>query len=645
MAIYPALIDARPAYLKGNGAPRSLLLTPMSTRTLLGCAYEHVVAATDEALTILTSFAVDPEYDARVRSAGALIDDVISIDDIDEMLDRLEPSDWLLVVDPRCFPMEGAGLRELVRESAESRGAHHLVAMERSRQGTKEYVQLDAQGQVRRIQRYYDGVTWLRTRAVVASLIPVSAAREVSNAALRDLTMLRKSLITGGVISRDIDLQTGVFDLNQEHGLLQLCEYYLSNLTSRTPPPEYDVPVPGVWVGPRCRVDSTARLYGPVILQEGVRVDKNATLIGPVLVGAGSQVRQNTLLAQCLVAPGVVVPKQTTSQRRVLCGENGSGPVPKNEPSPESLTDNLPEHFHVVSSNHSVRERDGKWRRKTYIAVKRVGEGVAALLGLIVLSPLMLLTAVVIKLTSRGPVFFYHEREGKDGKPFRCCKYRTMVSDAHRQQRALYRENAVDGPQFELHDDPRITWLGQRLRLTNIDELPQLFHVVLGQMSLIGPRPSPFRENQICIPWREARLAVRPGITGLWQLCRHDRSAGDFHQWIHYDMLYVRHLSVWLDLKIMLATLLTLAGRWTVPVTWLIPANRLRKAHERPVTRPPTLRSQHISRMGGRPDRDGKNWAVKTSGERDHASNDRPVSRRRTGADLERGDVSAKSAR
>ena len=112
--------------------------------------------------------------------------------------------------------------------------------------------------------------------------------------------------------------------------------------------------------------------------------------------------------------------------------------------------------------------------------------------------------------------------------------------------------------------------------MTNIDELPQLLNVLRGDMSLIGPRPSPFRENQICVPWRNARLSVRPGITGLWQVCRHDRSAGDFHQWIYFDMLYARHVSYWLDFRILAATFLTFAGRWSVPLHWMIPARKLR---------------------------------------------------------------------
>jgi len=523
-----------------------------------------------------------------------------------QMLGRLEPSDWLLIVDARYFPVEGADVRALVDKLALSRGARHLVALERSRQGTKEYVQLDGQGQVLRIQRYYEGVTWLQTRAVAASLVPVSAARDVPNAAFQDLATLRGALAIGGVVSRDIDLGTGVFDLNQEHGLLELCEHHTQDLVAAAPPPEYSVLVPGVWAGPRCTIHPTARLYGPVILQEDVCVEANVKLIGPTVIGRGSRVSRNTVLARCLVAPDTILPERTASQHRVLCGEDGDGTVLPVGPGRDAFAHRLREQLRVVVPKRSKSRLGGKWRRHTYVAVKRVVEGVVALLGLVLLSPLLLATAAAIKLTSRGPVFFYHEREGKDGKPFRCCKFRTMVADAHRQQRALYSQNAVDGPQFDLRDDPRITRVGRWLRLTNVDELPQLLHVVLGQMSLIGPRPSPFRENQICVPWREARLAVRPGITGLWQLCRCARSAGDFHQWIHYDMLYVRHLSFSLDLKILLATLLTLAGRWSVPVTRLIPVRKLRDPQERPAIKWPASRSRPVSRTGRRRERDVK---------------------------------------
>ena len=136
----------------------------------------------------------------------------------------------------------------------------------------------------------------------------------------------------------------------------------------------------------------------------------------------------------------------------------------------------------------------------------------------------------------------------------------------------MYKNSEVDGPQFKMRDDPRVTRLGRILRNTNIDELPQLFNVVLGDMSLVGPRPSPFRENQICVPWRRARLSVRPGITGLWQVCRdEDRLKGDFHEWIFYDVTYVRHFSIALDVKILVATVLTMGGRRSVALSRLLP--------------------------------------------------------------------------
>jgi lipopolysaccharide/colanic/teichoic acid biosynthesis glycosyltransferase len=149
-----------------------------------------------------------------------------------------------------------------------------------------------------------------------------------------------------------------------------------------------------------------------------------------------------------------------------------------------------------------------------------------------------------------------------------------MRVGAHAAQRDLAAANQVDGPQFKMRVDPRVTRVGKWLRKTNLDELPQLVNVALGHMSLVGPRPSPFRENQTCVPWRDARLSVRPGITGLWQVCRHDREAGDFHQWIYYDIQYIRHQSLLVDLKILLATLWTGGGRTHVPLSWIVSAAR-----------------------------------------------------------------------
>jgi lipopolysaccharide/colanic/teichoic acid biosynthesis glycosyltransferase len=141
-------------------------------------------------------------------------------------------------------------------------------------------------------------------------------------------------------------------------------------------------------------------------------------------------------------------------------------------------------------------------------------------------------------------------RQGLHGKEFYCLKFRTMLVGADKIQDKLRVFNQADGPQFKMMDDPRLSTVGKFLRDTYIDEIPQFFNVLFGQMSLVGPRPSPKSENTLCPPWHDARLSVRPGITGLWQVCRTRQPMKDFQEWIHYDIKYVRNLSLKLDLWI-----------------------------------------------------------------------------------------------
>ena len=175
---------------------------------------------------------------------------------------------------------------------------------------------------------------------------------------------------------------------------------------------------------------------------------------------------------------------------------------------------------------------------------------------LILLSPILLVTALAIMLTSRGPVFFVQERVGFRKRTFRLYKFRTMVPDAEQQLEKIEHLNEVSGPVFKIKNDPRVTRIGDFLRRTSIDELPQLLNVFKGDMSLVGPRPLPIRD---CRGFEEdqhrRRFSVPPGLTCLWQIC--GRSSVPFEQWMELDLQYIDNWSLWLDLKILL---------WTVPV-------------------------------------------------------------------------------
>ena len=207
---------------------------------------------------------------------------------------------------------------------------------------------------------------------------------------------------------------------------------------------------------------------------------------------------------------------------------------------------------------------------------KRALDVTVAALALLALSPLLLVVIAAVWLSRRARCSTATSGRGWADGCFAAGSSAPCASGAHAAQLDLKLLDKMDGPHFKLDRDPRVTRVGRMLRALNLDELPQLFNVLSGEMSLVGPRPSPFRENQVCIPWREARLSVRPGITGFWQVCRHDRSAGDFHQWIEYDLLYVQHMSFWLDLKILLATLFTLGGKAShIPSSWLVSSGRV----------------------------------------------------------------------
>lgn len=186
-------------------------------------------------------------------------------------------------------------------------------------------------------------------------------------------------------------------------------------------------------------------------------------------------------------------------------------------------------------------------------ALKRTFDLVLSIAGLIVLSPLLLVTAVAIKLNSRGPVIYRSVRPGMAGKPFFCLKFRTMREHADQIQDELEPLNELSGALFKIREDPRLTKVGRFLRRFSLDELPQLVNVVRGEMSLVGPRPLPMRDFDRLEDWHKKRYLVLPGITGLWQVS--GRSDLDFDDLVRLDFLYLERWSVMLDLSILLKTI------------------------------------------------------------------------------------------
>jgi len=209
-----------------------------------------------------------------------------------------------------------------------------------------------------------------------------------------------------------------------------------------------------------------------------------------------------------------------------------------------------------VEDSHLITHSSGMEKGWATV-VKRVLDFSVSLILLVVLAPLLLLTAVLIKLTSPGPVFFVQKRIGFNKRPFVIYKFRTMVMDAEQKLRDIEYLNEVSGPVFKIKNDPRLTPIGKFLRKTSIDELPQLFNVLSGDMSLVGPRPLQLRDYELFTEagedWQRCRFSVLPGITCLWQV--NGRSSLPFHRWMELDLQYVRSWSLWLDLQILAKTI------------------------------------------------------------------------------------------
>jgi len=278
---------------------------------------------------------------------------------------------------------------------------------------------------------------------------------------------------------------------------------------------------PGVWADSTVELPAGAKCVGPAWVGAGRQLDAKNTLIGPA----------------------------------VLWDEAGARPVASPVLFPNKVLVDLPS-FHRPTAAMTRRAK------RVHAVLKRSFDIVFSLIAIILTLPLYPFILLAIWLEDRAPIFFAHRRETRGGKEFPCLKFRSMYRDAEKMKQRLQEkgENQADGPQFFMENDVRVTKVGRFLRKTRLDELPQFFNVLMGHMSVVGPRPSPFKENQFCPAWREARLSVRPGITGLWQVNRTRIVGQDFQEWIKFDIEYVENESFSLDMLIILRTGLSFVG-------------------------------------------------------------------------------------
>ncbi|MCS7033205.1 MAG: sugar transferase [Phycisphaerae bacterium] len=293
------------------------------------------------------------------------------------------------------------------------------------------------------------------------------------------------------------------------------------------------------WKRPDATIDRAQRCDGESWRDPASTVSAEARLIGPVWIGAGRSLTPGTTV----IGPAVVWDD------------------PRHRPPVEEIE------WQSIEPTAPPQDIEPPAQNPIDLAFKRAFDIVFSLVALLLTVPFYPLIMLAIWLEDGRPFFYGHKRETVGPREFRCWKFRSMVNNSDELTRKLIAEgkNRGDGGRVDIppEEDPRLLKVGRFLRKYNIDELPQFWNVLIGEMSVVGPRPSPFRENQYCPAWREARLSVRPGITGLWQIRRTRRTGQDFQEWIKYDIEYVEKRSFWLDMLIIARTIVLMARKGT----------------------------------------------------------------------------------
>jgi lipopolysaccharide/colanic/teichoic acid biosynthesis glycosyltransferase len=379
--------------------------------------------------------------------------------------------------------------------------------------GYREEVLFDVHGRFERFCRIYGASDSRITRMALTPSRQVAERWQNAPSPREGWRQLRRTI--GRTRRTAVTVEGGVYDRTAPRELHQL----VRDLTQ-------------IWKTPDATIHRARPVGSGVWADVAIQLSANGKLIGPAWIGAG-----RTPPAGMLVGPAVLW----------------------DDPARRPAVNDI-EWLDIEPSG--VPERPVNPARTSSVSrgLKGAFDVVFASVALLLTLPIYPLIMLAIWIEDGRPFFFIHRRETLGGREFPCIKFRTMRNDADRIKAKLMARNRADGPQFFIDpdEDPRLTVTGKLLRKLNLDELPQFFNVLVGHMSVVGPRPSPRMENQCCPAWREARLSVRPGITGLWQVMRTRQEGMDFQEWIKYDIRYVERQSWAMDLFIIWRTLLIL---------------------------------------------------------------------------------------
>ena len=463
-----------------------------------------------------------------------------------QFLRKAKRSSWFVVsngrfatqIDSRLLQSAIGGLAKIQADMVAVNVAPVLL-------GKREKMRLTAQGKVAGFRRLY---------CDSAELAPVSTdwphhlfvrtnvlERVLAGCALpQSFSTLLERCRSNAVRLRAIKVGGAVLDLETQDGLLNFCRAGISKIQ----------PLPATSRGGANTISRDSRLVGKVLLGKNVYIGPKAIVVGPTVIGDNVKIEQGAVISSSIIGPEVLVPQNQFVQNRIV-----KGPRTKRKQLTRCTNVSSKQicrsRLFDLGRKQRIEDSYRSWPRFSYAgSFKRIVDCFAAVIVLVLFAPIMPFIVLAVKLTSPGPIFFKDKRQGLYGKTFNCLKFRTMHLGADKIQDKLRFVSQVDGPQFKMADDPRISAVGRFLRETYLDEIPQFINVLLGQMSVVGPRPSPEPENMLCPFWRDARLSVRPGITGLWQIYRTRQLMKDFQEWIYYDTKYVRNLSLSMDLLI-----------------------------------------------------------------------------------------------